>query len=109
MTAPIPAEIFDFWLETLIALRGPDILRMKGILHVEGAPCPFVVHGVQHIFDAPVPLKDWPACDTTSRVVVIARDIPKPDLEASLATLRLRPDPVALPEGVTVHRLEVPF
>lgn len=33
---PIPADIFDFWLDTLIALRGPDILRMKGIVHVEG-------------------------------------------------------------------------
>jgi G3E family GTPase len=109
LTEPIPAEVFDFWLDTLIALRGPDILRLKGILHVEGAPGPFVVHGVQHIFDPPVPLKDWPAGDTTSRVVVIARDIAKADLEASLATLRLRLEPVAMPEGVTLHRLDVPF
>ena len=33
---PIPASVFDFWLDTLIALKGPDILRIKGIVHVEG-------------------------------------------------------------------------
>ena len=40
--APIPADVFDFWLDTLIALKGPDILRIKGIVHVEGIEWPFV-------------------------------------------------------------------
>jgi G3E family GTPase len=43
---PIPANVFDFWLDTLIALKGPNILRMKGIVHVEGLDFPFVFHGV---------------------------------------------------------------
>ena len=88
---PIPAEVFDFWLDTLIALKGPDILRIKGIVHVEDIEWPFVFHGVQHIFDAPVPLKFWSGKDTASRVVVIARDIDKSDLKSSLETLRIRP------------------
>lgn len=54
---PICADVFDIWLDTLIALKGPDILRIKRIVHVEGMSWPFVFHGVQHIFDAPVPLK----------------------------------------------------
>ena len=107
---PVSPDVLDFWLDTMIALRGPDILRVKGIVHVEGMPGPFVIHGVQHIFDAPVPLEGWQAGDTTSRVVVIARDIPRPDLEASLDLLRLRPvaegDPQA---GFALHRLEMPF
>ncbi|MCV6595506.1 MAG: GTP-binding protein [Mangrovicoccus sp.] len=89
---PIPANTFDFWLDTLIALKGPDILRVKGIVHVEDTPWPFVFHGVQHIFDAPVPLKSWSGSEMTSRVVVIARDMAQADLQASLETLRLRPN-----------------
>lgn len=45
MPNPIPANVFDFWLDTLIAIKGPNILRMKGILHVEGLQYPFVFHG----------------------------------------------------------------
>ena len=108
VTEPIPANTFDFWLDTLIAIKGPDILRIKGIVHVEGMDWPFVFHGVQHIFDAPVPLKSWTGTDKTSRVVVIARDIDKGDLRASLETLRMRPQE-AQANGMMVHTTEMPF
>lgn len=107
--APIPAEVFDFWLDTLIALRGPDILRMKGIVHIEDVGKPFVFHGVQHIFEPPVPLESWPTGNTTSRVVVIARDILKSDLEKSLAVLRMRPKPGEATGGMTVQTLDTPI
>lgn len=107
---PLPASVFDFWLDTLIALKGPDILRMKGIVHVEGMDWPFVFHGVQHIFDAPVPLKSWSGKDTTSRVVVIARDIDEADLRANLNTLRMQPkEPEATAGGMMVHTAEMPY
>jgi len=107
---PIPADVFDFWLDTLIALKAPDILRMKGIVHVEDLEWPFVFHGVQHIFDAPVPLKSWTGKDTTSRVVVIARDINEEALKASLETLRLQPKKVeATTDGMMVQTTEMPF
>lgn len=108
LEGPIPASVFDFWLDTLIGLRGPNILRMKGIVHIEDVPRPFVFHGVQHIFEPPVPLKTWPEGDRISRVVVIARDIPKADLEAGLAVLRLRPQVGESIEGLIVHSLEQP-
>lgn len=87
---PIPDVVFDIWLDTLIALRGPDILRIKGIVFLEGIDTPFVFHGVQHIFDDPVPLRDWSGTDTTSRIVVIARDITRPELQRSFDMLRAR-------------------
>ncbi|MBY8978267.1 GTP-binding protein [Rhodobacteraceae bacterium NNCM2] len=87
VSEPIQPSVFDFWLDTLLTLKGPDILRMKGIVHVEGMECPFVFHGVQHIFDTPVPLTSWSGTDTTSRVVLIARDMEKSELEASLQIL----------------------
>lgn len=107
---PVPANVFDFWLDTLIALKGPDILRMKGIVHVEDMDWPFVFHGVQHIFDSPVPLKSWSGKETTSRVVVIARDIKEEDLKASLEMLRLKPkDAETTAKGMMVHTTEMPF
>lgn len=98
----IPADVFDIWLDTLIKLRGPDILRVKGIVFLEDIEMPFVFHGVQHIFDPPVPLRDWPGHDRSSRIVVIARDISRPELQRSLDMLRARlkrdPDPIQFNE-----------
>lgn len=85
---PIPSAAFDLWLDTLAMLRGPDILRIKGIVHIEDIDVPFVFHGVQHLFDPPVPLQDWPGGDRTSRIVVIARDMTRPELTRSLDMLR---------------------
>ncbi|NRB02905.1 MAG: GTP-binding protein, partial [Rhodobacteraceae bacterium] len=102
---------FDFWLDTLIGLKGANVLRMKGILHVEGLQYPFVFHGVQHIFEAPVPLRNWSGQDTTSRVVVIARDINQADLQASLEILLKGAieDPALnkLPGGMMVETIEI--
>lgn len=97
LNEPIPNAAFDLWLDTLIALRGPDILRVKGIVFLEDIDTPFVFHGVQHIFDPPVPLRDWPGGDRRSRIVIIARDIPRPELLRSLDMLRARPRRHAAP------------
>lgn len=72
---PIPAADFESWLEKLVLACGPDLLRLKALVHVEGVHKPFVIHGVQHIFHPPVPLMDWPDSDRQSRIVVIGRDI----------------------------------
>ena len=87
---PIPDVVFDRWLDTLISLRGPDVLRIKGIVFLEGIDLPFVFHGVQHVFDPPVQLKEWPKDDRRSRIVVIARDLSQPEIQASLEMLKMR-------------------
>lgn len=88
LDAPLEDGVFDHWLDTLVALKGPDLLRVKGIVFLKGIDHPFAFHGVQHIFDRPVPLRDWPKEDTTSRIVVIARDMTNPELQRSLDMLR---------------------
>ena len=85
--ASIPAGAFDFWMATLMQPAGPDLLRFKGIIHVEGLPGPFAAHGVQHVFHPPVPLKDWTGSDRRTRMVVIARGF----REAELDDLGARP------------------
>jgi len=68
-------------LELLTALRGPDLLRMKGILNIEGAPV--VVQCVQHIFHPAVPLERWPDENRQSRLVFITRAIEPTALESA--------------------------
>lgn len=110
LSDPIPASVFDFWLDMLIAIKGPDLLRIKGIVHVEGMDWPFVFHGVQHIFDDPVPLKSWSGQDAISRVVVIARNMSQDDLDASLNMLRMKPKEVeTATDGMTHETVEMPF
>ncbi|MBO9478420.1 GTP-binding protein [Shimia sp. R11_0] len=88
LEAPLDDRVFDHWLDTLVALKGPDLLRVKGIVFLKDIPTPFVFHGVQHIFDPPVPLNNWPKDDTTTRIVVIARDMTSKELERSFDMLR---------------------
>ncbi len=91
---PIPADVFDFWLDTLMAFKGSDVLRLKGIIHIEGTDHPLVFHGVQHILETPIPLKSGLQTTGTSRIVVIARNVDPADLEASLSMLRMRPNDI---------------
>jgi len=75
--APLPWDAFARAMETLIALRGGDLLRVKGLLNVAGCRGPVVVHAVQHLAHPPVELAAWPGADRTSRLVFITRDIPE--------------------------------
>jgi G3E family GTPase len=70
---PFTWATFSAAMELLITLRGPDMLRVKGIINVEGQPV--VVQGVQHIFHPPVTLDRWPSSDTDTRLVFITRNI----------------------------------
>ena len=88
LDSPIKDTTFDLWLDTLIAMRGKDILRVKGVVFIEGVEKPFVFHGVQDIFDPPVLLEDWPKTDTQSRIVIIGRDLSDSQLQSTLDMLR---------------------
>ncbi len=71
--APFEWLSFSAALELLTTLRGPDLLRIKGIVNVDGEPV--VVQGVQHIFDTPVKMDRWPSDDKDSRLVFIVRNL----------------------------------
>ena len=77
LTEPAPAawKPFAQAMETLIALRGPDLLRVKGFLNVAGCRGPVVVQFVQHLAHPPVELDAWPDADHTTRLVFITRNI----------------------------------
>ena len=72
---PMPWPAFAKAMDTLIALRGPDLLRVKGFLAVEGCQGPVVVQFVQHLAHPPVELTAWPDGNRQSRVVFITKNI----------------------------------
>jgi len=87
---PMQWPAFTRAMETLIALRGGDLLRVKGILNVAGCQGPVVVQYVQHLAHPPVELQSWPEQNRNSRIVFITRNIAESqvrDLFASVETL----------------------
>jgi G3E family GTPase len=83
-TDPIPLDRFNAWLEQAIAVYGDDLLRIKGILNIEGRARPVVIHGVQRVFHPAEELAAWPDDDRSSRLVFILYDISGNDLIRSL-------------------------
>ncbi len=75
--APIRWAAFEQAMKVLIELRGPDLLRVKGFLNVEGCRGPVLVQFVQHFAHPPVELDSWPADMDGNRLVFITRNIPE--------------------------------
>ena len=80
----MPWESWVGFLQSLIDARGTDMLRIKGILNVEGLDQPVAVHGVQHVFHPPAILEKWPSDDRRSRLVFIAKDVPEQVIKTML-------------------------
>ena len=76
-TEPMTWNSFSQTMEVLSALRGSDMLRVKGLINVAEHKGPMVVQGVQHLFHPPVELNEWPSADHSTRIVFITRNIPR--------------------------------
>jgi G3E family GTPase len=88
LEGPVSWAGYAAWVELMRRFRGENLLRVKGVIAIEGARRPYLVQGVQHVFDNPVRLESWPWADRRPRLVVIARDLGRAELERSLAALR---------------------
>jgi G3E family GTPase len=76
--APLRAVTLALLLSALAENCGVDLLRVKGIVSVVEEPQrPAVIHGVQHVYHAPVWLARWPSADRRTRMVFIGRNIPE--------------------------------
>ena len=73
---PLRAVTLALFLSALAENCGADLLRMKGIVQVLEEPGrPAVIHGVQHVYHAPVWLRQWPSDDRRTRMVFIGRNM----------------------------------
>lgn len=83
---PIDWNAFGLWLGFLLHAYGDRLLRLKGILHIEGEPLPVAIHGVQHTIHPPQHLAKWPTDERHSNLVFIYRDMNPALLKKSLET-----------------------
>jgi G3E family GTPase len=84
---PLPWPVIEQAMAVLTGLRGADLLRVKGLVAVEGCRGPVVVHAVQHVAHRPVELEDWPGGDRRSRLVFITRNINREAIERLFAAI----------------------
>ncbi|HQT76176.1 MAG TPA: GTP-binding protein [Rhodopila sp.] len=69
---PLRWRPFDDWLRGIRLPHAQALLRLKGMLNIDGTAGPVVIHGIHHVLNAPVQLDAWPTADHRSRLVLIA-------------------------------------
>ena len=84
---PLDWQPFSQALDTLTALRGADLLRVKGLVNLRGRSGPTVIQGVQHLFHPPLELATWPSDDHSTRLVFITRGIERTSIEGLFGAL----------------------
>jgi G3E family GTPase len=82
---PLDWTAFGVWASILLHRYGADVLRLKGLLNVEGVSTPVLINGVQHIVHPPSHLERWPDADRRSRLIFIVRGLERARIERSLA------------------------
>ena len=92
---PLPWHALVDWLDDLTSQKGDHLLRVKGVVNVEGEAAPFAIQCVQATRYTPLGLSAWPDDDHRSRIVFITQDLPKSAVEASLSAMlsTLAPSP----------------
>jgi G3E family GTPase len=86
---PLDWQGVAMWLEMLVASRGENLLRVKGILNLKGRHRPVAIHAVRHLMHPPAMLAAWPDGDPrTSRLVFITRDLPRAVIEDGLGAFQ---------------------
>ncbi|TQN43687.1 G3E family GTPase [Blastococcus colisei] len=85
-------EKLNAWLGELLATKGADIFRSKGILAVRGMPERYVFQGVHMLFDGTQGVP-WGGEDKVSKAVFIGRNLDRAALEAGLRGCLAQPVP----------------
>jgi G3E family GTPase len=80
---------FALWLSMLIHQHGRKILRLKGLIDIEGVETPVVVHGVQHVIHRPLHLDAWPDGIRRTRIVVIGESLDRDLMQRSFDAFNL--------------------
>jgi G3E family GTPase len=80
--APLPWNAFSRFVATLTALRGADLVQMKGLLNVTGCRGPVAVQLMGHLAARPVELQAWPSGKHASHLEFITRGIEEQTVRA---------------------------
>jgi G3E family GTPase len=85
---PIPREALRLLLDALQQNLGPNLLRVKGIVHVAEEPeRPAVIQGAQQLLHNLSWLDRWPDADRRSKIVFITQGFDREEIEDMIAVL----------------------
>ena len=84
---PLPLRALELLLSGIERNLGPNLLRLKAIVTVEGETGPAVIQGAQHLLHNVEWLSNWPFADRKSRFVLIAAGINTTALNDMVALL----------------------
>ena len=80
------------WIQRMLAQKGGDIYRMKGILAMKGAPAKFLFQGVHMQFNGEF-VEEWGDVPRVNRLVFIGKNLDREELTAEFDACMADPDP----------------
>jgi G3E family GTPase len=86
---PVAVQALRLWLDSLLSVRGDDVLRLKGLA---GATDVLVLQAVHHVVHPPVWLPPRPDLPGRTEIVVIGRGLSAAGLRESFAAAREQAD-----------------
>jgi G3E family GTPase len=87
-SAPVSWDAFSRFAATLTALRGPDLLEMKGLLNIEGCHGPVAVQIMGHLAARPVELQAWPDGERATQIKFVTRNIEEQTVRSLFDSVR---------------------
>ena len=79
---PVPWPALARWLDSVLSLRGAEVMRLKGLVDMVGEERPVVLQAVHHVVHARDRLPTWPGSPRTE-LVVIHQGLPEAGLRQS--------------------------
>ena len=83
---PMRWEALRHWLESVLSLRGEAVLRLKGLVEMEGEAGPVVLQGVHHVMYPWSRLDSWPG-EARTQLVLITQGLDPDGLRASFGAV----------------------
>ena len=90
---PLRWDAFSRFVTALTALRGADLLHVKGWLNVAGCRGPVVIELLRHLAHQPLELQAWPDDDHTSRLAFVTRGIEEKSVRDLFGAVRALASP----------------
>lgn len=91
---PLNAKQFDRWINQLVINSGKELMRMKGILNLQGESRQFTFHSVHMLLDGK-PGSAWKKDQPReSKIVFIGRNLKPSELEAGVRSCVYKPEEV---------------
>jgi len=93
---PVPLSAIELFLDRLLVICGNGLLRVKGLVCTARTPDQLLlIQGVAQSFDTPRTLPNWPDSDTTTRLVIIGKNLDEPTIRRLFNGLTGKPVPDA--------------